>query len=412
MKPLSPRWLITVALTGLLLYLVWLMVQPLVTTLLWAVVLTILIQPVHKRLCRWGWSPTISALTTLALFVVLVAVPLFYIGKAVVAEMASAIGPVEEGLRNLMKPDSHFSRWLANYPQLQQRLNPDFIAEQMKAAAGAVASYSLGFVSNVIVALAQAGIVIFTTFYMLRDREALKDGVKRFLPMTQMQSEGIFVATLGVTSASLRGALIVAAVQGAIGGITFWLLGLTAPLLWGVLMCITALVPLFGSAIVWGPAAVYLLLAGSYGRALVLVAVGAGVIGVVDNLLRPMLVGSRTRMHDLVVFFAILGGIELFGALGIVIGPVIVALTVAMLLVFYQMGDDKPSADKAQELLQTVTTPDAGEEGAEVGEPAEAAMSGNPLDSLTGTAKVAVSPVADNDHVDEHAQRQAEGNHP
>jgi hypothetical protein len=178
-------------------------------------------------------------------------------------------------------------------------------------------------------------------------------------------------------------------------------------------MFITAMVPLFGSAIVWGPAVIYLLLTGSIGKAIVLLVIGAAVIGTVDNLLRPILVGARTRMHELVVFFAILGGIEVFGALGIIIGPVIVALTVAFLLVFYQMGDDQPSADKAQELLETVVPEGAAPTLAAATRPtAPVAEGGAPMASLVGAAKAPVSPAGGDKHVDEHSERQAKGNHP
>jgi predicted PurR-regulated permease PerM len=403
----------TVTLTALLLYLMWLMVQPFVTTLLWAIVLTIIALPIHNRFCAWGWKPTLAAMTTLVLVLVLVGVPLFYIIKAVIAQTTDAIAPTQEAIRNLFKEDSRLSQWIADRPQLKTVLDPAALGERVKSVGAWVAARSVGLVGNVVLLVAQLGVVIFTAFYMLRDRGSLMEGLKRFLPMSDAQSESIFVATLGVTSASLRGTLIVSAVQGSIGGLTFWMLGLTAPLLWGVLMFIAAMVPLFGSALVWGPAAIYLAITGAWGKALILTAVGSIVIGLVDNVLRPILVGARTRMHELVVFFAILGGIEVFGALGIIIGPVIVALTVAFLLVFYQIGDDKPSADKAQELLETVVPEGVAPALADATQPqASAPAPTDPMASLAGAAKVPVSPTRNNEHVDEHAEGETESNHP
>jgi hypothetical protein len=170
------------------------------------------------------------------------------------------------------------------------------------------------------------------------------------LPLEWEQSQAIFVRTHEVISASVQGVVVIAAIQGILGGLAFWALGLPSPLMWGAVMVVLSMIPVVGSTIVWVPTALYLALTGHWIKATLLVAWGAGVIGMLDNILRPRLVGGRTRLHELIVFFSVLGGLQVFGILGLVVGPVVVAITLALLDVFR----------RAHRPAVTVTLADAG----------------------------------------------------
>jgi predicted PurR-regulated permease PerM len=188
----------------------------------------------------------------------------------------------------------------------------------------------------------QVVLVVFTMYYLFRDGERVKRALHEVLPLEWEQSHAIFVRTHEVISASVYGVVVIAAIQGILGGLTFWALQLPSPLMWGAVMVLLSMIPVVGSTIVWVPTAIYLILSGSWIRGVILIAVGAGVIAMVDNLLRPRLVGGRTRLHELLVFFSVLGGLQVFGILGIVVGPVVVAITLALLDVFRQV--QRPAA--------------------------------------------------------------------
>ena len=162
------------------------------------------------------------------------------------------------------------------------------------------------------------------------------------LPFNRQQSDLMFTNMRTIIGASLKGTLLIAAVQGFLGGVAFWFLGLPSALLWGIIMFFTAMIPVVGSSLIWAPAALYLLTTGHWGKALFLLIWGAGVIATVDNLLRPALVGSKTRMHELTVFFSVLGGLQFFGPVGIIMGPIVVALALGMLKIFSE-ADAEPA---------------------------------------------------------------------
>jgi predicted PurR-regulated permease PerM len=185
-------------------------------------------------------------------------------------------------------------------------------------------------------------------YYLFRDGERLRAAAYDIMPLSDDKAHEILNRTGEVIGASVYGVLVIAVVQGVLGGLAFWVLGLPSPLLWGVVMIFLSMIPMLGAFIVWVPAAIYLVLTGDWGKAIMLAVWGALVIGSVDNFLRPKLVGERTRLHELLVFFSVLGGLQVFGVLGIVLGPVIVAITIALLDVLRHAdshGSDVPGHD-------------------------------------------------------------------
>jgi predicted PurR-regulated permease PerM len=171
--------------------------------------------------------------------------------------------------------------------------------------------------------------MLYLLFFLLRDGSALSKRIQDALPLRAEQERELFRKFATVIRATIKGSILVAALQGALGGLIFWLLGLHAPVLWGVVMGLLALLPALGAALVWVPAAIYLLATGSIWEGIVLLAFGAFVIGLVDNILRPLLVGKDTKMPDYVVLISTLGGLATFGLNGFVVGPVIAAMFIA-----------------------------------------------------------------------------------
>ncbi len=344
------RWLGLLAAAAVALYLCWKMLQPFVEVVLWAVVLVIVFFPVHRRIRARVASPGWSALLSCLLVIFAILVPLTLLTFAVVNEVshfaqwlqpdADGSGGAAAAAGGLLDPNNPTTgplvRWLGQYVDLSRLGSQEFIAERLKGVSGAVASRTLGFVGGAVGFVVEVFFVIFTMYYLFRDGERLRAAAHEMVPLSDERAREIFERTNEVIAASVYGVLVIAVIQGALGGLAFWALGLPSPLLWGVVMIFLSMIPMLGAFIVWVPAAVYLALTGDWVKAIILTAWGALVIGTVDNFLRPKLVGERTRLHELLVFFSVLGGLQVFGVLGIVLGPVIVAITIALLDVLRQ----------------------------------------------------------------------------
>jgi predicted PurR-regulated permease PerM len=172
---------------------------------------------------------------------------------------------------------------------------------------------------------------LFVLFFLLRDRHRGLAALRSVVPLSEAEADKIFRRVADTIHATVFGTLLVAAVQGALGGLMFWWLGLPAPLLWGLIMGLLAIVPVLGAFVIWVPAALFLALQGDWGKALILTAWGAFVIGLIDNLLYPIFVGKKLRLHTALVFIAIVGGLALFGGSGVILGPVVLAITDALI---------------------------------------------------------------------------------
>jgi len=176
---------------------------------------------------------------------------------------------------------------------------------------------------------------IFITFYflffILRDRKAAFLALRSLSPLSDAEMDRLIMSVGDTIYSTIYGTLVVAIVQGMLGGLMFWWLGLPAPLLWGVVMALLAVIPMFGAFIIWIPAALFLALDGHWGKAIILVLWGTLVVGTIDNLLYPMLVGNRINLHTGLAFIAVLGGLTLFGTAGLILGPVSLTITVGML---------------------------------------------------------------------------------
>jgi predicted PurR-regulated permease PerM len=304
----------------------------------WAVVLAILFAPLYRRLRkRMNGKPNRAALVTLFSIIVMVLLPLSLITASLVRQAAEVYGNMSS---NPIDVAVYFQRFIAALPQwlvnLLDRFGlTDIGALQARLTAGAaeasqaVARHALVFGRNTFDFLINLTIMVYLLFFLLRDGDELTRRIRAAIPLREAQQRALFGKFTIVIRAAVKGNIVVAAVQGALGGVIFWFLGIHAPLLWGVLMAFLSLLPAVGAAVVWLPVAGYLLATGSVWEGVVLIAFGTFVIGLVDNLLRPILVGKDTRMPDYVVLISTLGGIAVFGLNGFVIGPVIAAMFIA-----------------------------------------------------------------------------------
>jgi predicted PurR-regulated permease PerM len=205
---------------------------------------------------------------------------------------------------------------------------------ELKRAAGALAGQVPAALSGSLQFLTQFAIMLVILFYFFRDRSRLLQFLARIAPLSPSETAGIFGRVSAAINATLYGNLVVKLVQGGLGGAMFWILGLPAPTLFGAAMALMAMLPIVGTSLIWGPAVIYLLVQGSWIKALVLLVWGALVISLIDNVIYPMLVANEMRIHTLGVFVSVFGGLIVFGVAGVVLGPVILASAVALLEVW------------------------------------------------------------------------------
>jgi predicted PurR-regulated permease PerM len=323
---------VLVAVTAILLYLCWQLVRPFLGAIAWALALAIVARPVHRWMAnRMKKRPGLAASLAVALIAIVIIAPAAFVGQQLVKEASSTANTIQEVTKD--------GKWRENVAQKSPRLGAMItaleqngpIANQVQSMAGAVGKYASGIVTGSAWAVVELLLTLFILFFLFRDREQSVRALRSLVPLSGRETNEIMTRVSDTVHATVYGTLVVAAIQGTLGGLIFWWLSLPAPILWGAVMAVLAIIPVLGAFVVWVPAAIFLAATGQVGKAVILAAWGAIVVGLIDNLLYPVLVGKRLRMHTVPVFFSIVGGLMFFGAAGLVLGPVVLALAAAVL---------------------------------------------------------------------------------
>ena len=314
-------------------------IWPLFGAVLWGVILAIIFTPLYRRLVRsWGQRRTLAALATLVIIVLLVILPVALVSALLVQEGAGVYERIQSGEfdigRYFQQAFTALPGWVTTLLDRFGLTNLGVVQERLSAAVKRssqfLAGQALNLGQNMLGFVVSLFIMLYLLFFLLRDGDALVEHIRAAIPLHPGQLRTLARRFTGVIRATVKGTLVVAVVQGALGGLIFWLLGIHAPALWAALMAILSLLPAVGTALVWLPVAIYLLATGETWQGIVLIGYGVVVIGLVDNVLRPILVGKDTRMPDYIVLISTLGGIAIFGVNGFVIGPVIAAMFMAV----------------------------------------------------------------------------------
>ncbi len=305
------------------------LVAPFVAPLTWALTLAVVTFPVHERISRWIPRRSIAAACSTLIVTAVICAPFAYAATVMIQEALetaqSMQGAVSAGsLAEVVPPDSRLwpvAEWISTH--VVHGSYRQQVAEFLLDRASGAASHSL-------YAVTEALITIFFLFYFLRDGRRFLRRAPRVLPLSVQETRLVRDRVSTMIRAMVYGTLAVALIQGALGGAAFWWLDLPAPLLWGGVMALLSTLPVFGAALVWVPVALYLALTGDLTSAIILAAWGAVAIGLVDNVLKPRLVDEKVRLHTLVIFVAVLGGLVAYGPTGVMLGPIVVAAGVAL----------------------------------------------------------------------------------
>lgn len=325
-------------LSGFALFLCYLLFKPFLYPLLTAAVIAVVFSPVHARIQKAVRRPSLAALLSTLLVLLIIIVPAIFILATVTREISGLISLIDQRssesgglLPFITQAAERPLNWLGRFVDvsninLQEALRSrlagasEFLLTQLGALIGNVTSFAF-----------KTALTMLTVFFFFREGRSLHRRLGALMPLSSAQVEKLFRGIENTIIGTVYGGLVVAVIQGALIGIGLWFFAIPSPVLWGVVAGFFALLPVVGTAAVWVPAALYLLLNGHWVQALILAIWGAVVVAAVDNLLRPILISGRVQMPKLLIFFSVLGGVSVFGFLGLILGPVILAVTKTVL---------------------------------------------------------------------------------
>lgn len=321
------------------------MSAPFLPALTWALALAILFAPLQQRLEAKLGKPNFAAALCVLLAALIVVIPASFVARQLINE-ATTSAKTLHGLyvsgqwRDSV--DAHpYVAPVAHWVERQFDV-PGLVDSASTWLTSMAAALVLGSAHELVMLV----MTFYLLFYFLRDRSAALAWLRTLSPLAEADMDRMYSDVADTVHATLYGTLAVAAVQGTLGGLMFWWLGLPAPLLWGIVMALLAVIPVLGAFIIWVPAALFLLVTGHEVQALILILWGAIVVGGIDNLLYPILVGKRLKIHTVLAFISLVGGVMLFGPSGLVLGPVIFAVTQQLLQIWHRHNVNSRAASQ------------------------------------------------------------------
>ncbi len=336
---------------------VWILL-PFSGAVFWGAVIAIVFMPVHAGLLRkWKQRRTLAALATVFLVVLMVVLPLIFLTGMLVKEGAALYQRMQSGETDFPR---YFEQVIGVLPGWAHDLLEHFgltdlkeiqtrITDAVGRGSQAIATYVYSMGQNALDFVVGFFVMLYLAFFLLRDGMALSQRIRAAVPLAPEHRKHLAAKFITVIRATVKGNILVAAAQGALGGLAFWFFGIKGALLWAVLMAFLSLLPAIGAGLIWGPVAIYFLVTGAIWQGVALITYGVLVIGLVDNVLRPILVGKDTQMPDYLVLISTIGGMAVFGINGFVIGPVIAAMFMAVWDLFTVAREEGEAQTQAQE---------------------------------------------------------------
>lgn len=326
-----------IVLVAFLAYLAYLILRPFFMPLAWAAVFAIVFYPVYTFILRFLRRPPLASLATVALVLAVILGPLSYLSYLLVGELTNLAGSgvTVEGMRAAYQNSA--------IHDLANRILPVFHLDEHQAITYAVNGlsnlskqllrYAPAGIGSVVGALVTFGIMAFVLFFLFKDASVYADAILDLLPFSERHKKRLSNQTKDVIVSTIYGGVAVAVAQGIVGVVGFLSVGMSSPVLWGLATAISSFIPFVGSHIVWVPMVLYFLVTGQIVQAIILTAFGVFGIGLVDNFVRPLFIRGRAHMSFLATFLSVLGGIEAFGLIGIIVGPLVIALCTSLLAI-------------------------------------------------------------------------------
>jgi predicted PurR-regulated permease PerM len=343
--------LFLLALAALALYFCYLIARPFLNPIFVALMIAIVFHPVYVWLQQRIRRRNLAALTSTILVLAVVVVPTLVLGIRVTKEV--------RGLYQLLNEKSaaqggwnpyamhfvdHLTGWTGKYVDLSTLDLRGALLRLLEQIGRFFVSWGARIAGNIISFFAEAVIAFFTLFFVFRDGESMRARIAALVPLKAGQFDRIFTGVSNSLIANVQGCLAVGAAQGSLLSLGFWVLGLPSPILWGLVTGLCSLIPIIGSAAVWGPAVIMLFISGHTWKALILLGWSAGLVAHIDNFVRPYIISQRAKTHPLLVFFALLGGVSAFGVMGLFIGPLVLSVTLVVLEMLREANLDQSAA--------------------------------------------------------------------
>ena len=319
-------------------YLVFLITGPFLVPLAWSGIFAIFFYPLHDKI-RARFKPNVAAmLSTLAVTFFLI-VPAVLVLYFTTKQAIDATARIQSSLANSDQTiHAHAVEWIRS--KLPETWQTDDVTKSLQQAAEKIASFVAGkfgaILKNLVQFFVDLFLLIFSLFFMFRDGKGIARATRHLLPFDTGIQDEMWKESKELVFASVAVGLVVAMVQGALGGVAFAVAGIPTPIFWAAIIAFFSLVPVVGSALIWAPASLWLLVSGHWGKALIVVGICGGIAGIADNIIRPLLLRNRTQLNDLLLFISVLGGLEAFGLLGLVIGPTIMAAAMGIFRVYME----------------------------------------------------------------------------
>jgi len=333
------------SLTAIALYFCYLIAKPFLKSAVLAGVIAIIFYPLHSRIRTLFRNPNAAAVVSTIVVILAILVPALALGGAVTRELSSLYQSLSRKSAESGGLSPYFMHliekplaWAGRYVDLSTFDLRAAVQSRVAQASTSLLGFAADLVSNVTAFLLNAVVTFFTLFFLLRDGEYLGKRVAEALPLSRDQVERLYSGISKTVVANVHGVLVVAASQGSLLSLGFWLLGLSSPILWGLVTAVCSLLPVVGTAAVWLPASIVLMASGHWWRGFIVLAWGAAVVGLVDNVLRPFVISGRAKVNTLLIFFALLGGVNAFGLIGLFIGPIALSVTMALLRMLKEEG--------------------------------------------------------------------------
>jgi predicted PurR-regulated permease PerM len=320
-----------------------LLLQPFFSAIVGAIVLAVVTERPYDWLASKIKNRSLCAAVALILIVLAVIIPTFFLAQKLGEQALATVNAFRNGAHQ-----DRISGFIANRPALASRIE-DFansidVNNVARSAAAYVGGNLAGLLGHSIRIVTQLVVMLFLLFFLLRDRALAVASLRSLLPLHEDESAELLDRVGNTILATALGRLTIAAVQGVLAGLAFWVLGVPGVILWAFTLTACAMIPAFGSFLVWGPVAIYLGLTGHWGKAALLGLWGAVIVSTIDNILYPVLVGSHLRAHTATILLSILGGIAAFGPIGIVLGPVLFTLATTLLEFWHIRTTRSPSS--------------------------------------------------------------------
>jgi predicted PurR-regulated permease PerM len=339
--------MLIISLIVLSFYLFYVVFSPFLIPIVWAIILAFLFYPLNRRFNRrLRGRKSLSALVMTAFVVIIIVFPAVYILSMLTHQAINAYAFFEAGLKtgrfqSILELKDHpiiQGLWnqLNQYVDLSELDLNSLLLENLRRVSTFAINRTSGIIRRFSFIVINFCLVVISLYYIFKDGDRLLRKIREAIPLVPQDKDLLFARLEEMVYATMYGGILVALLQGFLGGFSFWFLGLSSPVFWGTVMAFLSFLPVVGPFLVWGPVVVYFFFQGSYLKGIILLAWGGAVVGLSDNFLRPILISKRTKVHTMLMFFGVLGGLKSFGLLGLVVGPLIVTICITVLDIYLE----------------------------------------------------------------------------